>query len=721
MHFGSRCTTVSVYKYRYLPLAAPTFRVYYRHSHYVGYSMSAFCRYGNHDYKIRWEQDVVWSSIPPQLLEALPEIARSPTAQRFFELTQGIPRYMWELACLSLVEERVAQIARVAFLRPDAVLSRKFAQFPTVDAAVKIVAADAMKHFDNAQPPMALVQRVNYFFGPLDNFVQTRLDIHLADHARSYGLSPHAIEYHQQLYRKEHELCARQGELQAAKQVIAGLCEKVRSMEAIGGEVQEASEYGAAREGLAQLALQQTEMEKTQQETALEVTSLRETIAYLTRANAQQHAIGADMAAELAELVAQLEESSQKTSAGLASGDASMKQLDQMRKRCDKSNTEGKRLHAQKKMVEEEKAVLEAECGDLKGRFVKLEAEMTTLVAGSAALEADKAILSTDLAVLQGELEGLRAAKTQEMLDLQKQCRYYQQLSNLSAPGPVSRSAELPNASLRPTKVSFDFAGATTRELDYLGFLVREAQSGMHDDDGTGSPAAAARRPTYHDSPGAPTVKAFDTLVDRIKHHMAADSIALLCPFRAMAVQMLMSCPRFMKNLGHVVRSSVPTSTANYEDEKEIFVRWWHRQSACVFVDRLQTVPVTSADFSTVVRCLSTSPSNQETFEMLHGLLYWMIAGQVNATGNEPPGQADDERVLVHIRKVVRACLVKNCAIGNVFSMLCYDRCLQTDTAVAVPSCCCCSKCDVQAAHQAIRFLCKSTPKRHTTPPISLT
>ena len=670
--------------------------------------------YGDHDYKIRWEQDVVWSSIPPQLLEALPEIARSPTAERFFQLTQRMPMYMWELACLSLVQERVAQIAQVAFLRPDAVLSRKFAQFPTVDAAVKIVAADAMKYFDDADPPITLVQRVNYFFGPLDNFVHKRLDIHLADHARSYGLSPHAIEYHQQLYRKEHELCAQQGELQAAKQVIAGLCEKVRSMEAIGGEVQAASEYSAARE---QFAQQRTEMEKTQQETALEVTSLRATIAYLTRANAQQHAIEADMAAELAELVAQLEESSQKTSAGLASGDASMKQLEQMRKRCDKSNTEGKRLHAQKKMVEEEKAVLEAECGDLKGRFVKLEAEMTTLVAASAALEAEKAILSTDLAVLQGELGGLRAAKTQEVLDLQKKCCYYQQLSNMSAPGPVSRSAELPNASLRPTKVSFDFAGATTTELDYLGFLVREAQSGMHDDDATGSPAAAPRRPTYQDIPGAPTVKAFDTLVDHIKHHMAADSIALLCPFRAMAVQMVMSCPRFMKNLGNVVRASVPTSTANYEDEKEIFVRWWHRQSACVFVDRLQTVPVTSADFSTVVRCLSTSSSNQKTIELLHGLLYWMIAGQVNAKGNEPPGQANDECVLVHIRKVVRACLVKNCAIGNVFSMLCYNRCLQTDTGVAVPSCCCCSKCDVQAAHQAIRFLCKSTPKRYTTAP----
>jgi len=256
-------------------------------------------------------------------------------------------------------------------------------------------------------------------------------------------------------------------------------------MEAIGGEVQEAHENCAARE----LALQQTKMEKIQQDTALQLVSLNETIADLTNANAQQHDIAADMAAELAELAAQLEESSKKSSAELASGDASTKKLEQMKKQCDKSNTEGKRLHAQKKLVEGEKAVLETECGNLAARVATLEAETATLVAGSAALQAEKATLSTDLALLQGEFEGLHAAKTQEVLDLQKQCRNYQQLSNLSAPSPVSRSAELPNPSMRPTKVSFDFAGASTEQLDYLAYVVRQAQLGMGDD-GDGSAAA---------------------------------------------------------------------------------------------------------------------------------------------------------------------------------------------------------------------------------------
>jgi len=133
------------------------------------------------------------------------------------------------------------------------------------------------------------------------------------------------------------------------------------------------------------------------------------------------------------------------------------------------------------KKIDQEKAVLEAEFANLKVRVVTLEAEMTTLVAGSAALEAEKAILSTDLALLQGKFEGLHATKTQEVLDLQKQCRNYQQLSNLSAPSPVSRSAELPNPSMRPSNVSFDFGGVNTPQpltkLPALGsycFLLRE-------------------------------------------------------------------------------------------------------------------------------------------------------------------------------------------------------------------------------------------------------
>jgi len=111
--------------------------------------------YGNYEYKIRWEQDVKWPSIAPYILEALPEIARSRTPKMFFDLTQKLPRFMWESACLSLVEERITQIARVAMIQQDATLSRKFAQFPTINAAIKIVAADAMKHFDTADPPVS--------------------------------------------------------------------------------------------------------------------------------------------------------------------------------------------------------------------------------------------------------------------------------------------------------------------------------------------------------------------------------------------------------------------------------------------------------------------------------------------------------------------------------------------------------------------------------------
>jgi len=673
--------------------------------------MSAFSLFGDHDYKNRWTQDIKWSSVPEHLLQKLPEIARSRTPKRFFQLTQQLPPYMWESACLCLVEERIAQIARVALLRQDVVLSRKFARFPTVDTAVKLVAADAMKHFDTADPPVTLHQRVLYFFQPLDNFVHSDLDLHLAGHARSYDLSAHATAYNQKLYMKDHELFVRQGELQAATQVIAGLYEKVESMEAMGAEVQDAHENSATRE----LALQQTRMKKMQQDAALQVMSLNETIAGLTYANAQQQEIAVGFAAELAELAAQLEESGQKSSAELAAkvgacGDAAKKKLEHTKRQYETSNAEGKRLHAQKKIVEDEKVVLEAEFGNLEARLVTSETETATLVAVRAALEADKAILSSDLAVLQGEFEGLHASKTQEVLDLQKQCRYHQQLSNLSAPSPVSRSVGLPNASKRPTKVLLDLAAASTEQLDYLAYLVQQAQLGMG---GDATASAAASPSTDPDTPGAPTVAApFERLVGHIKHLMAADSIVLLCPFRTLAVQMLMSCPRFLKNIVHVVRASRPTSGVNYKDEKEIFVRWWHRRCACVFVDRLQTVPVTREDFSSVVGCLSTSPSNHNTFELLHGLLDWMIGDHVMVSGKEPPAHAD-KAILVHIRTVVRSCLAAKCAIGDVFSMLCYDRCLQTDTAGAEPSsCCCCSKCDVQAEHKAIRFLCKPTPKR---------
>ena len=702
-HLDSRSATASVYKRRHISLVGSTFRGLRALSLSL-YAMSAFRVFGDHDYKNRWAQDVKWSSVPEHLLLQLPEIARSRTPQRFFQLTQHLPLYMWESACLCLVEERIAQIARVALLRQDVVLSRKFARFPTVDTAVKLVAADAMKYFDTADPPVTLHQRVLHFFQPLDNFVHSRLDFHLAGHARSYDLSPHATAYNQKLYMKDHELFVRQGELQAATEVIAGLYEKVQSMEAMGAEVQDARENSATRE----LALQQTRMEKIQQDAALQVMTLHETIAGLTHANAQQQEIAAALATELGELAAQLEESSRNSSAELAAkvgacSDAAKKKLEHMKRQCDVSNAEGKRLHAQKKVVEGEKAVLEAEFGDLKARLVISETETATLVAARAALEADKAILSSDLAVLQGEFEGLHASKTQEVLDLQKQCRYHRQLSNLSAPSPVSRTTVLPNASKRPTKVLLDIAAASTEQLDYLAYLVQQALLGMG---GDATASAAASPSTDPDTP-AP----FERLVGHIKHLMAADSIVLLCPFRTLAVQMLMTC-QFLKNIVHVIRASRPTSSVNYKDEKEIFVRWWHRQCACVFVDRLQTVPVTRADFSSVVGCLSASPSNRNTFELLHGLLDWMIGDHVLVSGKEPPAHAD-EGVLIHIRTVVRSCLAAKCAIGNVFAMLCYDKCLQTDTAGAEPlSCCCCSMCDVQAEHKAIRFLCKPTPKR---------
>jgi len=170
---------------------------------------------------------------------------------------------------------------------------------------------------------------------PLDDSVRERLDFHLAGHARSFDLSPYATDFYQKLYIKDHEIFVIQWELVAANQIIRGLCTKVESLEAMCADVQEASVKSASRD----LLFQQTKLETFQQDTALVVMSLNQTIADLSKVNAQQYEVAADMAVELAELVANLEESCKQSGADLvcklsASRNESNKKLEQMKRHC---------------------------------------------------------------------------------------------------------------------------------------------------------------------------------------------------------------------------------------------------------------------------------------------------------------------------------------------------------------------------------------------------
>jgi len=543
--------------------------------------MNGFCKLGNYDFEQQWNA-LVWPGPPANLVEALPEIGRSQTVEIFLELAQNLPCFMWQSACMSLLQERIAQVARVAILEQDETLSRKFARFPTVHAAAKLVAADAMQYFETADPPVSLHERVVSLFAPLRDFVEESLDVHLAEHYRSFDLSPYAIEFYQKLYIKDHELLVMKAELVAAQELIKGLHVQVQSM-----QVQSV----LAVEADAQVAIVRAREVAQNSDTALQ-----QTIKNLTVQHARE-----------------LQESSTALlDLHNASSRESRKQLEKINRDCKRSNAEGKRLHAENVRGRQERLLLEQENAALLEAGVHLEVAtaevettMRTLSAVGATLHTEKTMLINDIREMYREIYDQRI-KTQQILEtMHMQHCILQEKTLVGVRVPTLRADELPNVSIRPTKPSFHLGDIDHKDLHYLGYLVREALMGLGDDRRVSAPVA------------------FGTLVRYIEFLLTGNNTTLMCPFRTIAVQMLVACPRFEQNL-----SFVTTAHDSDDNSKTTFFKWWNQQCSNT-LDRLQTIPATHEDFRTTLSCLYDSPSDQKTFELLHGLLYWMVGEHV--------------------------------------------------------------------------------------------
>jgi len=648
--------------------------------------MNRFCKLGNYDFEQQWNA-FAWPSPPANLVEALPEIARSQTVEIFLALVQNLPCFMWESACMSLLQERIAQVARVAILGQDETLSRKFARFPTVDAAAKLVATDAMAYFETTQAPVSLHGRVVSFFAPLRDFVEESLDMHLAEHNRSFDLSPHATDFYQKLYVKDHELFVMRAELVAAQELVHGLHLQVQSMQVQSMQVQSMQVQTMQVQSMQVQSMQVQSMPvQSMPVQSMPVQSMLAVEADVQASNlrAREVAKNSDTALQqtIKNLTVQHARELQESSSALldlhnASSRESCKQLEKMTKKCQTSNAEGKRLHAEnvrgrqeRLLLEQENAALLEAAVHLEVATAEIEATMRALAGVGATLHTEKTILINDIKEMYREIYDQRVT-TQQILGMRV---------------PTLRADELPNVSIRPTKPSFHLGDVDHKDLHYLGYLVRDALMGLGDDRRVSAPVA------------------FGTLVRYIEFLLTGNNTTLMCPFRTIAVQMLVACPRFEQNL-----SFVTTAHNSDDNSKTTFFKWWNQQCSNT-LDRLQTIPATHEDFRTTLSCLYDSPSDQKTFELLHGLLYWMVGEHVSAEDSmtiENCLQCDDKCVLMRIREVVRACLSANCSISNVFRMLCFDTCLYVQQGRSTMLSCSCITCEVPGTRHLAISLCK--------------